>query len=260
MTDKTREDHDQRAPRGHVFGFWKMACAGPSTANWDTAWISEPIIPLCQRGTPEQNLVKEHEGWGSVAGEVMDDKGEESSNIEANAVASSTHFPYPATSLPPPVADFDFRVAVSFGVQETEVIEDGPEKVELTEGVCGSWSGSFGSGLVITGGHDLDKTKLKESSLHEIVTACRLQTSDREPAILEMGTRGFLAGPTDILDGIAHRPDGETRIDPRRYSYRMVINLTTTDERYAEKVEGVLWVGSGMWDRDELVIDAYRID
>ncbi|KAK1700926.1 hypothetical protein BDP55DRAFT_639923 [Colletotrichum godetiae] len=69
-----------------------------------------------------------------------------------------------------------------------------------------------------------------------------------------METKGFLCGPTDVLDGIAHRSESEARIDPRRYNYRMTVNLSTADERYVEKVRG-LWVGSGMWDRDELVVE-----
>ncbi|KAK1656440.1 hypothetical protein BDP81DRAFT_487977, partial [Colletotrichum phormii] len=177
------------------------------------------------------------------------------SSIEAGVDASSTHFPYPTISIPPPLAEFDFRVAVRFDAQETKTTAEGVEEAELAEGVRGSWSGSLGSGAVIAGGHDLDMTTLKDKSLHEIVTAFKLRTSDGEPAVLEMDTRGLLCGPTDVLDGIAHRSESEARIDPRRYSYRVTVNLSTTDERYVEKVRGVLWVGSGIWDRDELVIE-----
>lgn len=125
-------------------------------------------------------------------------------------------------------------------------------------------------------GHDLDKTRLKTRSIHQINTAFKLQTGDEEPAMyekrpllprdflqltrlfsnrLEMGTRGFLSGTPDVLRQTACRTEDEARVDPRRYCYRMAISLTTTDMRYVKKVGGALWVGTGMWDLNELVIE-----
>ncbi|TQN65224.1 hypothetical protein CSHISOI_10183, partial [Colletotrichum shisoi] len=154
-------------------------------------------------------------------------------------------------SLPMPTLELGFRVTVRFAPDVAETVVEGGKTVELARAVCGSWSGPLGSGVVLT--------RLKTRSIHQINTAFKLRTGDEEPAMLEMGTRGFLSGTPDVLRQTAGRTDDEARVDPRRYCYRMAISLTTTDTRYVKKVGGALWVGAAMWDLDELVIDAYRV-
>ncbi|GKT62775.1 UPF0311 protein [Colletotrichum tofieldiae] len=229
----TETEDQQLAPVGHTYGFWSLPGSLPGNSDWDTAWICEPQVGFAR--LPERNLARQHGGWGREVEEVSDEHESKSPRVNAKETGSSNHFPYPTMSLPTPILEFDFRLAVRFAPKITETVVRNGKMVELAREVCGSWSGSLGSGVVVSGGHDLDRTKLGTRTVHKIVTAFKLQTSEEEPASLEMGTRGLLGGPSDVLHQTAHRLDGGARIDPRKYYYRMFINLTTTDERYVEK-------------------------
>ncbi|KXH66279.1 hypothetical protein CSAL01_08225 [Colletotrichum salicis] len=172
MADDTGEIHEQPTARGHVSGFWKMTCGGLPAPNWDTTWAGEPSDPPCKKKKiPRKDLARQHEG-------CADDVG------EANGVQHrgwygcfSTHFPYPVMSLPPPVAEFDFRVAVKFDDHGTKTTAERVEEVELAEGVRGFWSGSLGSGAVIVssnafmfdaGGHDDAERQEPTRNRHQV--------------------------------------------------------------------------------------------
>lgn len=71
---------------------------------------------------------------------------------------------------------------------------------------------------------------------------------------LEMRTRGSLSGPSDILDTLLS-PRTPKDIDPRRYGFRMFATFKTSDKRYAEIVNCGLWVASGAWRGEHLVIE-----
>lgn len=75
---------------------------------------------------------------------------------------------------------------------------------------------------------------------------------------LEMRTRGSLSGPCDVLD-ILLSPRNPKQIDCREYGFRMFLTIKTTDKRYAEIVNCGLWVASGVWKGEELIIDSYRV-
>lgn len=100
-----------------------------------------------------------------------------------------------------------------------------------------------------------------------------VQTTDETPAVyaprafgfshsfavltrysLEMRTRGSLSGPCDVLDALLS-PCGPKNIDPRRYGFRMFATMKTADKRYAEIVNCGLWVASGTWRGDQLIIE-----
>jgi hypothetical protein len=81
-----------------------------------------------------------------------------------------------------------------------------------------------------------------------------MQTMDEPPAMLEMRTRGSLSGPSDVLDALLS-PRKPKDIDPRRYGFRMFSTIKTADKRYAEIVNCGLWVASGVWRGQELVIE-----
>lgn len=70
-----------------------------------------------------------------------------------------------------------------------------------------------------------------------------------------MRTRGILSGPSDLLDVLRLSENNGRGLDPRRHSYRMFVDVTTADERYIGTVNASLWVGTGIWWRDELVIE-----
>ncbi|KZL83625.1 hypothetical protein CI238_05979 [Colletotrichum incanum] len=223
----TETEDQQLAPIGHTYGFWRLPGSLPGNSDWDAPWICESQVRFAR--LPERNLARQHGGWGHGIEEINDEHEPKSPRVNAEETGFTNHFPHPAMSLPTPILEFDFRVAVRF---TPEIIMVRNEKtIELAREVCGSWSGSLGSGSVVSGGHDLDRTKLDTRTTHKIITAFKLQTSEEDPASLEMGTRGFLGGPPDVLHQTAYRLDGGARIDPRKYHYRMFINLTTTDER-----------------------------
>lgn len=69
-----------------------------------------------------------------------------------------------------------------------------------------------------------------------------------------MRTRGSLSGPSDILD-ILLSPRNPKDVDPRRYGFRMFATFKTADKRYAEIVNCGLWVASGAWRGEHLVIE-----
>lgn len=71
---------------------------------------------------------------------------------------------------------------------------------------------------------------------------------------LEMRTRGSLSGPCDILDTLLS-PRQPKDIDPRQYGFRMFATVKTPDKRYAEIVNCGLWVASGVWHGEELIIE-----
>ena len=70
-----------------------------------------------------------------------------------------------------------------------------------------------------------------------------------------MRTRGSLSGPCDILDALLGASGRPKDIDPRQYNFRMFATVKTPDKRYAEIVNCGLWVASGIWCGDELIIE-----
>lgn len=50
-------------------------------------------------------------------------------------------------------------------------------------------------------------------------------------------------------------PKAPKDIDPRRYGFRMFATFKTSDKRYAEIVNCGLWVASGAWRGEHLVIE-----
>jgi hypothetical protein len=69
-----------------------------------------------------------------------------------------------------------------------------------------------------------------------------------------MRTRGSLSGPCQILDDLLSSRSPKL-IDPRKYGFRMFSTIRTADKRYAEIVNCGLWVASGVWRGDELIIE-----
>ncbi|PHH85456.1 hypothetical protein CDD83_387 [Cordyceps sp. RAO-2017] len=176
-------------------------------------------------------------------------------SVEESGKRSLHHFPRPALTFPMPALEFDFRVAVALN-PEPSCVETRVKK-EITTISMGQWSGSFGNGRVVAGGYDLGQAR-GFRPIRIVEGAFVLQTTDEPPAILEMRTRGSLSGPCDTLDTLLS-PRQPKDIDPRQYGFRMFATVKSPDKRYAEIVNCGLWVASGAWHGDELVIDAYRV-
>lgn len=68
---------------------------------------------------------------------------------------------------------------------------------------------------------------------------------------LELRTRGYITYLPGSLDNIL-RGDVD---DTKGYAFRMVMSLRTEDLRYAETVNLGLWIGSGVWKGDELIVE-----
>lgn len=154
-----------------------------------------------------------------------------------------------------PAMEFDFRIAVALNPEPSRV--ENKVKKEITTVAAGQWSGSFGNGRVLAGGYDLGQAR-GFRPIRIVEGAFVLQTTDQPPAILEMRTRGSLSGPCDVLDSLLGLGQSKD-IDPRLYGFRMFATVKTPDKRYAEIVNCGLWVASGMWSGEELIIDCYRI-
>ncbi|KAM0506558.1 hypothetical protein ACHAP8_001603 [Fusarium lateritium] len=227
-------------------------------AEWDTR-----IPPMQTPATHAQQFCSEGSSPGSGSGcfndggllyrvqaerECREGPGK---TVEEACQRSLNHFPCPGLAFPMPALDFDFRIAVRLN-QDAVHVESGNTK-EITTVAAGVWSGSFGHGRVIAGGYDLGQAR-GFRPMRLVEGAFVIQTSDEQPALLEMRTRGSLSGPADVLDTLLS-PKAPKDIDPRRYGFRMFATFKTSDKRYAEIVNCGLWVASGAWRGEHLVIE-----
>ncbi|KAG5978306.1 hypothetical protein E4U55_006279 [Claviceps digitariae] len=241
------------------------------SVDWDTDMfnpcLKRPGSKIDSISTNHPALFMMHPMSRPQHGEYHDDMSDSgSSNTSSGSVFSQTsvdescrralpHFPRPAISFPIPALEFDFRVAVALNPEPSRV--ENKIKKEITTVAAGQWSGSFGNGRVLAGGYDLGQAR-GFRPIRIVEGAFVMQTTDQPPAILEMRTRGSLSGPCDILDSLLG-PGQSKHIDPRQYGFRMFATVKTPDKRYAEIVNCGLWVASGMWSGEELIIDAYRV-
>jgi hypothetical protein len=81
-----------------------------------------------------------------------------------------------------------------------------------------------------------------------------LQTHDDPPAFIIAKTQGWRTGPPDVLAALLD-PQQAGAVDPSSYKFRLFIDLETGDERYREKVNCGMWVGSGMRKGAEVVYE-----
>lgn len=67
-------------------------------------------------------------------------------------------------------------------------------------------------------------------------------------------TTGWRTGPTEVLEALDD-PERADEVDPRTYKFRIFVELQTGDERYSEKVNMGMWVGSGMRKGAEVIYE-----
>lgn len=79
----------------------------------------------------------------------------------------------------------------------------------------------------------------------DLVTSYLLQTNDEPPAFIALKSKGFRAGPPEVLQALAN-PATAPNVDPNTYKSRLVITMETGDERYKSEVNYGMWIGSGM--------------
>tara|TARA_R110002060_G_scaffold4243_7_gene6721 strand:+ start:667 stop:1059 length:393 start_codon:yes stop_codon:yes gene_type:complete len=81
-----------------------------------------------------------------------------------------------------------------------------------------------------------------------------LQTYDDPPAHIVVKTHGWRTGPPEILAQLAD-PEQADNVDPSSYKFRLFIDMETGDERYKDKVNCGMWVGSGMRKGAEVIYE-----
>ncbi|GAO15422.1 hypothetical protein UVI_02056650 [Ustilaginoidea virens] len=154
-----------------------------------------------------------------------------------------------------PAMEFDFRIAVALNPEPSRV--ENKVKKEITTVAAGQWSGSFGNGRVLVSGASgvTAKDRLLFNALCRQEGMIWAKPGALDPFVLSrMRTRGSLSGPCDVLDSLLGLGQSKD-IDPRLYGFRMFATVKTPDKRYAEIVNCGLWVASGMWSGEELIIE-----
>ncbi|CAG8954308.1 hypothetical protein HYFRA_00005929 [Hymenoscyphus fraxineus] len=197
-----------------------------------------------QPTTEEQNLVS---GEGNVGNN-------QNATSQPNGTAMLT-YPHPDLTLPRPSLELDFRMAVGLNPR----ISVGPTPFGQRNWISftgGSWSGSWGSGIVLPGGQD--SQLIIASGAARLDTNYLLQTYDNPPAYIAIKTQGWRTGSPEVLEALAD-PKRADSVDPNTYKFRLYVDMETGDERYADKVNSGMWVGAGMRKGTEVIYDAYRV-
>jgi hypothetical protein len=123
----------------------------------------------------------------------------------------------------------------------------------------GTWSGSWGSGIVMVGPQlarpvlgltyvqpgGQDSQIIIPNGAARLETNYLLQTHDEPPAHIVIKTHGWRTGPPEILAQLAD-PELADKVDPNSYKFRIFIEMETGDERYRDRLNCGMWVGSGM--------------
>ncbi|KAH8654442.1 hypothetical protein BGZ60DRAFT_418524 [Tricladium varicosporioides] len=167
----------------------------------------------------------------------------------------TSNYPHPDLSLPHPSLSLDFRMSVKLNPR----ISVGSTPFGHRNWISfkgGSWSGSWGSGIVLPGGQD-SQIIIPDGSAR-LETNYLLETYDNPPAYIVIKTHGWRTGPPHILSQLAD-PATADNVDPNSYKFRLFIEMETGDERYKDKVNCGMWVGSGMRKGAEVIYDAYRL-
>lgn len=134
----------------------------------------------------------------------------------------------------------------------------------------GSFSGPFTSGTVVVSSitmlslklHVTDPTKpggqgeviTYPDLTDDLVTSYLLQTNDSPPAFITIKSKGFRSGPFEVLQALQN-PQTAAGVDPNTFKSRLIITMQTGDERYKEKVNYGLWIGSGLKVGKEVVYE-----
>lgn len=83
---------------------------------------------------------------------------------------------------------------------------------------------------------------------------CDGEIADAPMCSIECKTRGFRTGPPELMRALQD-PEKAASVDPRLIQYRVALSMKTTDERYAERVNFGLWIGSCLWRGSEVVYE-----
>ncbi len=98
--------------------------------------------------------------------------------------------------------------------------------------------------------------KYTDEHLLTQLTGWEGQPPPRAPNLYSIDCKalGSLTATPEIMEALKDRATA-SRVDPRQYSGRMVITMETSDERYAERLNFGVWVGSCYWRGEEIVCE-----
>ncbi|KAI1259556.1 hypothetical protein F5Y18DRAFT_420670 [Xylariaceae sp. FL1019] len=222
--------------------------ASASDLDWDTTTV------VHNTNWPQIDNDRRHSGWAEVEKrwtrqekvvQQQQNTGVQSlpskSQPTKKDVEAAARFPYPHLAIPTPNVESDFRMRVTLNSQSAAVaVGDGFKKwTTFTEG---EWSGRLGYGTVAGGGQESQDQTHGKTSATKIEATYRMKTGDELPAFIECKTTGYRIHPTGTSGANTE-------------SCRVMISMKTTDERYAEKVNLGLWVGSCLWRNSEVVYE-----
>ncbi|KAI0172897.1 hypothetical protein GGR52DRAFT_427796 [Hypoxylon sp. FL1284] len=229
--------------------------------DWDTTTVvREDFLKI--------PLERRHSGWESVEKKWAEKKQpppqqppscalKSRSDLAKAARAAMEHFPYPHMSIPTPQIEFSFRMRIILSPKTASIsVNDGFKK--LTTVADGMWSGHLGHGLVISGGQESQDMASGKDVTTQVEAFYRLQTGDEPPAYIECKARGCKTGPAEVMKAL-EQIEEPAQVDPRLCQYRIFITMKTSDERYADKLNSGMWIGSCLWKGLEVVYDAYRM-
>lgn len=91
------------------------------------------------------------------------------------------------------------------------------------------------------------------SYVSELTMEYLIMTLDEPPATIAVRVEASRTGPVEVLKQL--RPGCMEGMDPRRYQFRLSLRMETADERYAEKLNFGLWVGSGVKNEEEFIYE-----
>ncbi|KAI0850861.1 hypothetical protein F5Y00DRAFT_232232 [Daldinia vernicosa] len=227
-------------------------------SDWDTTLVITD--DWMKKIVPERR----HSGWEAVEKQWIGNKQSQQSidqkpsrELTRKEYEAMERFPYPQRALPVPQLEFDFRMKVILSSQSASVaVNDGFKKWSTFSD--GSWSGRFGYGLVVNGGQESQDVVHGKTAATWVEGMHRLQTEDEVPAYIECKTRGNMTGPPELVKALQD-PGASASVDPRSCLFRVFVTMKTTDERYAEKLNAGMWIGSCLWKGLEVIYDAYRV-
>ncbi|KAI0118313.1 hypothetical protein GGR51DRAFT_545548 [Nemania sp. FL0031] len=236
--------------------------------EWDTTVVTHGI------NWPQIDTDRRHSGWEEVEKnwtrqqqqqqqqQQSREREQQQTPQQAGAAGikggkEAALFPCPHVAIPVPSLESDFRMRVKLNAQSASMaVGDGFKKwTTFTEG---EWSGQLGCGVVVSGGQDSQDLVYGKTMATQVEATHRLKTADEVPAFIECKTRGFRTGPSELMRALQD-PEKVESVDARLIQYRVTLSMKTTDERYAEKVNFGLWVGSCLWRGSEVIYDVYKI-
>ncbi|KAI0458155.1 hypothetical protein F5B21DRAFT_461552 [Xylaria acuta] len=245
--------------------------APTAAMEWDTTIVSHGL------SWPQVENDRRHSGWAEVEKRWTKQQQQQGTEREQQQTQKPvggvqpggsgppgkdtkaiSPFPCPHIAIPVPGLEPDFRMRVKLNSKSASMAVGGGGHKKWTTFTEGEWSGQLGCGVVVSGGQDSQDLAHGNTLGTQIEATHRLKTNDEIPAYIECKTKGFRTGPPELMRALQD-PEKSDSVDARLIQHRVTLSMKTADERYAEKVNFRLWVGSCLWRGSEVIYDVYKI-